>query len=605
MNRKKIIDLEIVDDLEESGVSAIALVDQPAIDVNWFAFRQESFIKPSSGESESDFMSRCVPLMIDEGKDQDQAVAMCISMYENMSLDPSALPPYVDEITEDREELNVEELDVLGYQTKYFHMCPGAIQTFYNLMEEPLDEEYAGMIRAAAVIADEVFEMEKRAIETESATVDEVKQAVLLVEDFKDIIHEINKETQMIHNVSYMDGHVEKIYSYLEPQQNFASIEELKVGDEVSWKTADQNPRGRIREIIRDDSKKVPGADFEISGTPEDPGYLIEIYEEEDGKWKPTGKLVGRKADSILKNVSLSAMEPDYDAILERSKNMGFTLQHPGAKGLKFTKASGDRAIDLKFARGYTVYKYEGSISGNSREFCREMVGRDRFYTFSEIVEMNGDNPGFGEDGADDYSIFHYKGGPNCKHRWQKYYVTAEGGIENKGPAPGKAGERPYNMPNRGYMMSKELFASEDEQIIVGPAMIPNIQIIRKDEDTGEIYYVRFSENVIQRISEKFMRELRNKETNIEHDPTKNANSYVMESWIIENEEDKANTKYGFNLPTGTWMIKMRVPDEKVWGMVKAGELRGLSIEGSFMDAAEFEEDKALYERIIKILNEK
>jgi len=87
---------------------------------------------------------------------------------------------------------------------------------------------------------------------------------------------------------------------------DFAAVEDLQVGNAVSWKTADQNPRGRIREIVREGSKKVPGRDFEVNGTPEDPGYIIEIYEENaEGNWEPTGEYVGRKADSILKNVDL------------------------------------------------------------------------------------------------------------------------------------------------------------------------------------------------------------------------------------------------------------------------------------------------------------
>ena len=86
----------------------------------------------------------------------------------------------------------------------------------------------------------------------------------------------------------------------------FAAVEDLKVGDEVSWKTADQNPRGRIREIVREGSKQVPGRDFEVSGTPDNPGYIIEIYTENaEGNWTPSGEFVGRKADSILKNVQL------------------------------------------------------------------------------------------------------------------------------------------------------------------------------------------------------------------------------------------------------------------------------------------------------------
>lgn len=41
----------------------------------------QEFIDPKAGESESEFMSRCVPHYINDGKEQNQAVAMCLSMY--------------------------------------------------------------------------------------------------------------------------------------------------------------------------------------------------------------------------------------------------------------------------------------------------------------------------------------------------------------------------------------------------------------------------------------------------------------------------------------------------------------------------------------------
>lgn len=92
----------------------------------------------------------------------------------------------------------------------------------------------------------------------------------------------------------------------------FADPADLKVGDAVSWQTSGSNPRGKIREIVREGSKKVPGADFEIAGTSDDPGYIIELYEEDaEGNWKPTGTMVGRKADSILKNVDFVESQID------------------------------------------------------------------------------------------------------------------------------------------------------------------------------------------------------------------------------------------------------------------------------------------------------
>ena len=152
------------------------------------------------------------------------------------------------------------------------------------------------------------------------------------------------------------------------------------------------------------------------------------------------------------------------------------------------------------------------------------------------------------------------------------------------------------------------MFASEDQQIVVGPAMIPDIQIVRKIDkgpDKGKPYWVSFTKEVIQKIAEKFMRESRNHETNVQHEEGADAKSYVMETWIVENEDDKANSLYKMGVPVGTWMVKMRVKDPMVWKQIKDGELRGFSIEGNFMSKEDYEayqKDKELYERVIKIL---
>lgn len=45
------------------------------------------------GESKDDFMKRCIPKMISEGKDQDVAVAACSSMYERMDSTQTLMPP--------------------------------------------------------------------------------------------------------------------------------------------------------------------------------------------------------------------------------------------------------------------------------------------------------------------------------------------------------------------------------------------------------------------------------------------------------------------------------------------------------------------------------
>ena len=86
----------VIDEQAETGLNAVALVDMPAIEREWMKFSTELFIEPKAGETQSEFLSRCIPAMIDEGKEQDQAIAMCISMYENKNSAQEQFESYTD-----------------------------------------------------------------------------------------------------------------------------------------------------------------------------------------------------------------------------------------------------------------------------------------------------------------------------------------------------------------------------------------------------------------------------------------------------------------------------------------------------------------------------
>lgn len=77
-----IYELKIQEDLDDSAeVSFIALVDKPAIQKDFVVFK-EDFIQPSKGEHKDAFLPRCIKYVIDEGKDSEQAVAICNSMWD-------------------------------------------------------------------------------------------------------------------------------------------------------------------------------------------------------------------------------------------------------------------------------------------------------------------------------------------------------------------------------------------------------------------------------------------------------------------------------------------------------------------------------------------
>jgi hypothetical protein len=108
------------------------------------------------------------------------------------------------------------EIDIFGYKTKQFYICPGALGTFEDLKSATnLDEDTIGMIRSAAQIADNVFKIEKDAIENGSTTQRELDEATVLVNDFKDLMSEIDEIVGTKHDISYMDGHIVTIKSYL------------------------------------------------------------------------------------------------------------------------------------------------------------------------------------------------------------------------------------------------------------------------------------------------------------------------------------------------------------------------------------------------------
>lgn len=70
----------------------------------------------------------------------------------------------------------------------------------------------------------------------------------------------------------------------------------------------------------------------------------------------------------------------------------------------------------------FTVrYKYSGSATGQ-REFCNKMVSSNKIYRKEDILQMGkmAVNAGFGEHGSDTYSIWLFKGGPRCSHKWTR-----------------------------------------------------------------------------------------------------------------------------------------------------------------------------------------
>jgi hypothetical protein len=130
-------------------------------------------------------------------------------------------------------------------------------------------------------------------------------------------------------------------------------------------------------------------------------------------------------------------------------------------------------------------YKYDKdpaltNKSGTRREFCRKMMGANKLYRKEDLVALDKKpvNPGFGIGGANTYSIWLYKGGPQCFHRFiRKIYVmeledaytekditkygklisTAKARSQGFYPEPNnkKVAQAPRTMKNNGYIKAR------------------------------------------------------------------------------------------------------------------------------------------------------
>ncbi len=154
----------------------------------------------------------------------------------------------------------------------------------------------------------------------------------------------------------------------------------------------------------------------------------------------------------------------------------------------------------------------------------------------------------------------------------------------------------------RKEQMSKQRFQTDEEKkIVVGPAMVPDLKIFRKDKN-GDPYYVTFTAETIKMIMEKYMRNKYIDNNDTEHNGEAAEDVYVVESWIKEDENDKSN-KYGYeSLPVGTWFVSMKVRNDEVWKRIKSKELNGFSVSGFFEEIEQFYKEQEFLKELSEIL---
>ena len=166
-------------------------------------------------------------------------------------------------------------------------------------------------------------------------------------------------------------------------------------------------------------------------------------------------------------------LEDELDAELEKINNPT-TL----SKVLNFVKTGTARPNANSIQDGKLFkhrYRYTGDTSDYSRLFCKKMTQANKVYRKEDIVRMESEavNKGFGPKGADNYSIWLYKGGGACHHKWVRETYLRKSDVnspiaqkymkEFRPSIARKLGEivpvndkrvytRPIDMPNKGFL---------------------------------------------------------------------------------------------------------------------------------------------------------
>jgi hypothetical protein len=224
-----------------------------------------------------------------------------------------------------------------------------------------------------------------------------------------------------------------------------------------------------------------------------------ETREEETGV-----SLSAEKKKSELKDMTIE----DENSWLEHLKGKGETINTDEWELIDVTEVT-DADEELKFNLAYEnpnkksdddkgVYKIRyrygpNFVSNNSRQFCTAMVQESKggvIYRREDIIAMGdaGVNGQFAPQGESTYSIWKYKGGVNCHHRWERLtfrrkqvkgkFLPKQPGetgdnrnLENYNEVSNKSADkagvpfspsgwdtaktRPIDMPNKGSLKNK------------------------------------------------------------------------------------------------------------------------------------------------------
>ena len=142
----------------------------------------------------------------------------------------------------------------------------------------------------------------------------------------------------------------------------------------------------------------------------------------------------------------------------------------------------------------------------------------------------------------------------------------------------------------------QQIFLEADTKYMVyGAVLVPDKDIYRYNHtndveisNTEQEFYINFTKESIEKMSQDFMKEYRQNQVTLDHSEDASEVT-VVETWLKADPYKDKSVALGLNeqLPVGTWFVGMKVNNIDTWNRIKSGELRGFSVE-SIISLEEF-----------------
>lgn len=144
----------------------------------------------------------------------------------------------------------------------------------------------------------------------------------------------------------------------------------------------------------------------------------------------------------------------------------------------------------------------------------------------------------------------------------------------------------------------------EDKHIVTGVAILADTPIYRRTKD-GE-FYVQFKKETIPSIVEKFMMNGFANFINLQHnsETLSNKDAVMIESYFVNKERGIVPNEFAA-VTDGSWCCSYKILNDDIWSQIKAGDLKGFSIEiAANLDVAMSKQDpeKEQDEELLKML---